>query len=88
MLTKGEPDSDCFKHLLQPVASFWIVGEIIAGVAEFRTGKGLAPLASVGQILRGRSPAHIRSLSLARPFAFADGINTLWDLFPSIGGKS
>ena len=61
MLTKGEPDSDCFKLLLQPVGSLWIVGEIIAGVAEFRPGKGLAPLASAGRILRGRSsPAHLR----------------------------
>lgn len=53
MLTNGEPDADCFKPLLQPVASLWIVGEIIAGVAEFRTGKGLAPLASAGRFLFG-----------------------------------
>lgn len=56
MLTKGEPDSDCFKPLLQPLASLWIVGEIIAGVAEFRTGKGLAPLASAGRILFSDRP--------------------------------
>ncbi len=51
MLIKGEPDSDCFKLLLQPVASLWIVGEIIAGVAKFYTGKNLAPRASAGRIL-------------------------------------
>jgi hypothetical protein len=56
MLTKGEPDSDCFKPLLQPLASLWIVGEIIAGVAEFRTGKGLAPVASAGRILFSDRP--------------------------------
>ena len=56
MLTKGEPDADSFKPLLHPVASQWIVGEIIAGVAEFRRGKWLAPLASAGRILFSDRP--------------------------------
>ncbi|QLE40898.1 ATP-grasp domain-containing protein [Nostoc sp. C052] len=51
MLTTGTPDSKSFLPSLQPVSSLWIVGEIIASVAEFRSGKKLAPLASLGRII-------------------------------------
>lgn len=51
MLLSGQPDRACFQPSTHPVKSLWIVGELIAGLSEFRRGKRLALLTSLGRIL-------------------------------------
>ncbi|MEG4106144.1 hypothetical protein [Microcoleus sp. S13_C5] len=86
MLTKGDPDSDCFKHLLQSVASLSI-GEIIAGVAEFRTGKGLAPLGSAGRILFGDRPRTYDDFRWHDPLPLLMELTHYGNSFLALGGN-
>jgi predicted ATP-grasp superfamily ATP-dependent carboligase len=51
MLTTGQPDANSFQPSKRLISSLWIVGEVIASISEFRSGKWLAPLTSLGRIL-------------------------------------
>ena len=51
LLTDGRPPADAFRPVDAPVKSLWIVGELIAGMAEFRRGDLAAPLKSLGRIV-------------------------------------
>jgi len=51
MLTSDEPDNESFQPVTVPISSLWIAGEMIAGVAEFRSGKSMALLMSLKRIL-------------------------------------
>jgi len=51
MYEKGEPDPAAFSPIDHQLKSLWIVGEIIASIAEIREQKWLAPLGSLKRIL-------------------------------------
>lgn len=51
MAESGEPAPAAFVPREKPIRSLWILGELIAGVAEFRRGKILGPFRSLGRIL-------------------------------------
>jgi predicted ATP-grasp superfamily ATP-dependent carboligase len=51
MLIRGKPDDEAFRPSSRRTKSLWIIGELIAGTADLRHGRWLAPFQSLARVL-------------------------------------
>jgi carbamoylphosphate synthase large subunit len=87
MLARNRPDMEAFNPSSMPVRSLWIVGEMIAGMAELLHGKPTAPLSSLRRILRPGGRCSYDDFRLSDPLPLCVEVLYYATQFILSGGK-